>query len=382
MDHNGNIWYFQSTSEKYLSGGELDNGTGFPCFLIKGPSSNWPPESRPSSFCGQSRGTDPPGNAAYNTKWFQYWSAVDDYLINTSDYAAKGYYHIVNEPQTFSDYDIVAYLAKKTKQNAPNVRIMVSEQVEPRIYNNSTYPGAKIDIWMPTISCYEVEKSHDRQVNHGEDVWWYFLYGDRPPLPNPTIIDRPGIEARITPWLAWLERVRGLVYYSVTDWDPDPWTQPWNSGNNANGDGFMFYPPKDATIAFNACDSFSNRLVPSIRWELMREGMEDYEYLWMMNNGDPEIGTNSPADDLARAFISSRTLFSRVPTDIYDARAAIAVENIKQNKLADVIRILKICAKLNISPDIPISEDKNGDNKIGLEEAIYWLQVASGKRAG
>ncbi len=329
-DNGGNIWYFESTAQKYLSGGELDNGTGFPSFLIKGPNDNWPPASRPSSFCSQSRGTDPPGNSSYNTKWFQYWTAVSNYVGSSADYAAKGYYHIVNEPQTGLEagagnhYDIVAYLAKQTKTAAPNVRILVSEQVEADIYNNPTYPGAKIDIWMPTISNYQVEKAHERQLNHSEDVWWYFLYGDRPPLPNPTVMDRTGLEARITPWLAWLERVEGLLYYSTTDWSSDPWTQPWI--NDGNGDGFMFYPPKDSSIAFDSCNSQSNRLVPSIRWELLREGMEDYEYLWLLNEGDPQIGVTNAADTLAGQFIDSRTLFSRVPSDLYATRAAIAAQ--------------------------------------------------------
>lgn len=318
-------WDFQTLAQKYLSGGELDNGTGFPSFLIKGPNDNWPPDSRPYTFCNLSRGADPPGNSAYNSKWFQYWGAVSTYLGNTADYAAKGYYHIVNEPQTLSDYDIVAYLAKQTKAAAPNVRIMVSEQVEASITNNATYPNAKIDIWLPTISNYEPEKSHNRQANYNEEVWWYFLYGDRPPLPNPTIIDRAGLEARITPWLAWLERVDGLLYYATTDWNPSPWSQPW-SNNSSNGDAIMFYPPKDSTIAFNACNAQSNRLVPSIRWELLREGMEDYEYLWLLGGGDPQIGVSNQADTLAGQFIRSRTLFSRVPTDLYAARAAIAAK--------------------------------------------------------
>jgi len=312
-------WDFHTLADKYLSGSALDNGTGFPCFPIKVPSSSWPPDSRPSSFCGQSRGTDPPGNDSYNIKWFQYWTSVSNYLNTTSDYAAKGYYHIVNEPQTFDHYDIVGYLSQQTKAAAPHVRIMVSEQVEPDIYN---YPGAKINIWMPTISNYQVERAHDRQLYHEEEIWWYFLYGDRPPLPNPTVMDRTGIEARIIPWLAWLERVNGLVYYSTTDWSPDPWSQPWI--NNGNGDGFLIYPPKDSTIAYDPCDAQSNRLVTSIRWELMREGMEDYEYLWLLNLGDPQIGVSNDADVIAQQFISSRTLFSRVPTDLYEKRAAIA----------------------------------------------------------
>ncbi|MCP3961227.1 MAG: DUF4091 domain-containing protein, partial [bacterium] len=155
-------------------------------------------------------------------------------------------------------------------------------------------------------------------------VWWYFLYGDRPPLPNPTVMDRTGIEARITPWLAWRERVEGLVYYSTTAWDPSPWTDPWLDDRDGNGDGFLFYPPTDGTIAYDPCQPQSNRLVTSIRWELLREGMEDYEYLWLLNAGDPQIGVVNEADTLTDQFIGSRTLFSRVPTDLYATRAAIA----------------------------------------------------------
>ena len=86
----------------------------------------------------------------------------------------------------------------------------------------------------------------------------------------------------------------------------------------------MFYPPIDATVAFDPCTKQSNRLVSSIRWELLREGMEDYEYLWLLNRSYPQIGVTSRADELARKFISSRTRFSRVPTELYKTRATIA----------------------------------------------------------
>lgn len=99
---------------------------------------------------------------------------------------------------------------------------------------------------------------------------------------------------------------------------PAPWI------NDANGDGFMFYPPKDNTIAFDACVHQSNQLVPSIRWELLHEGMEDFEYLWLLTGHDPQIGVVHDADTLAREFIHSRTRFSRVPNDLMETREALA----------------------------------------------------------
>ncbi len=317
-------WYFTYQGNKYVLGQGFNDGYGFPAFLAFGPASNWPPDSRPSSFCSISRGEDPPASSTYNARWQAYLSALDAYITDPRhDFSAQAYAHIVNEPQTFSDYDVVAYLARMYKQHAPHLRLLLSEQVEDYIYNNPTYGPAKIDIWMPTISSYEPVKSHDRQKNHDEEVWWYYLYGDDPPLPNPILMSHPGIEARITPWLAWAERVDGLLHYDATDWDPNPWTTPNVTGKD-NGDGFFFYPPRQDGSNLDVCGQNGHRLVPSIRWENLRDGMEDYEYLWLLAGGDPQIDVVNAADYVVADLVSSRTRFSHVPTDLIEARAAIA----------------------------------------------------------
>ncbi|MFQ5614929.1 MAG: glycoside hydrolase domain-containing protein, partial [Anaerolineales bacterium] len=325
-DCNGNLdpdawgeWDFATLGGKYVHGEQgFNGGVGFPEFLAFGPASNWPPDSLPYSFCGASR-SGTLGDAQYQAKWTQYLSALDAYIVS-DDYADAAYYHIVNEPQTDSDYDITGQISALTESAAPNLRQMVSEQVEPQIYN---YAGAKIDVWMPTITNYEPEKSHERQKNYGEEVWWYYLYGDDPPLPNPILMSHPGVEARITPWLAWSERVDGLLHYSIDDWSSNPWTTPNVTGQD-NGDGFFLYPPHQDGTPLDACGENGHRLVPSIRWVNLRDGMEDYEYLWLLAGGDPQVDVTNPADAYVAQIVSSRTLFSRVPTDLLDARAAIA----------------------------------------------------------
>jgi len=317
-------WYFTFQGLKYILGQDFNDGYGFSSFVVFGPWQNDAPNSRPSSYCSLSRGTDPPAGSAYNAKWQAYLHALNDYIADpTHPFSQTGYAHIVNEPQTYSDYDVVAYLARMYKQHAPDLRLLLSEQVEPYIYDNPTYGEAKIDIWMPTISCYEPEKSHDRQKNHGEDVWWYYLYGDDPPLPNPILMSHPGVEARLTPWLAWAERVGGLVHYDATDWSPNPWTTPNVTGMD-NGDGFFFYPPNQDGSALSACGANGHRLVPSLRWENLRDGMEDYEYLWLLAGGDPEVDVANISDDYVAQVVDSRTRFSHVPTDLVETRAAIA----------------------------------------------------------
>ena len=313
------VWDFATLGGKYIHGQDgFNGGYGFPAFLDFGPRSNWPPDSLPYSFCGVAR-SGVLGSSQYQAQWKQYLAALDSYIV-AAGYDGAGYYHIVNEPQTRADYTIVGQTSALTHSAAPYLRQMVSEQVEPEIYN---YPGAKIGIWMPTISNYEPVKSHDRQKNHGEQVWWYYLYGDDPPLPNRILISHPGMESRITPWLAWAERVDGLLHYSTTDWSTNPWNTPNVTGQD-NGDGFLFYPPhKDNTPLAN-CGENGHRLVPSIRWENLRDGMEDYETLWLLAGGRPVVDQANDADPYVSQLVASRTLFSRVPTDLQAVRAAMA----------------------------------------------------------
>lgn len=324
-DCNGNLdpdawgdWDFATIGGKYIHGEDgFNDGYGFPAFLSHGPQSNSPPDSLPYSFCGVSR-EGVLGSPAYLAEWTQYLAAVDAYIV--SDDYETAYYHIVNEPQTFDDYTIAGQISALTEGAAPHLRQLLSEQVEPDIY---TYPGAKIDIWMPTITNYEPVKSHDRQKNYGEEVWWYYLYGDDPPLPNPILMSHPGIEARITPWLAWAERVDGLLHYSATDWSPNPWDSPNVTGKD-NGDGFFFYPPRKDGSSLDYCGQNGHRLVPSLRWENLRDGMEDYEYFWLLAGGKPVIDITNEADAYVAQLVQSRTLFSHVPTDLAATRAAIA----------------------------------------------------------
>lgn len=174
-----------------------------------------------------------------------------------------------------------------------------------------------------SITNYEVEEAHLAQIQSGVEVWWSFDSNDDPPLPNPSIIDRTGLEARILPWMAWLDRVDGLFYKQVMDWDPDPWVNPY-SNDLSNGDGFLFYPPKDDSLGYDPCNPASNRLIPSIRLELLREGLEDYAYLKLVNGRDAAIGQENDSDLWAGTLIGSRTAFLHPPTDLADLRANLA----------------------------------------------------------
>ncbi|QRN83198.1 DUF4091 domain-containing protein [Chloroflexota bacterium] len=174
-----------------------------------------------------------------------------------------------------------------------------------------------------SLTDYPQQKAHESQAQTNEIIWWSFDSQDKPPFANPAIIDRPGQDARILPWMAWMNRVDGLYHHHLNDWSLNPWETP-NVNFPANGDGFLFYPPNDDTLGYNPCDPRSNRLIPSIRLELLRDGLEDYAYLRLLNGTASAVEQSNPSDTLAAQILSSRALYQHLPTKYDNLRFELA----------------------------------------------------------
>jgi hypothetical protein len=109
---------------------------------------------------------------------------------------------------------------------------------------------------------------------HDEQVWYYSLDQDPDPYFNPTLVEREGMHTRVIPWAAWSHRITGWGYY----------------------DG----------------DRFFSGVNPGVRAELLREAMEDYEYLWLANGGaHPVPGVISDVDASVASVASSMTSWTR-----------------------------------------------------------------------
>ncbi len=331
-DHDG-IWGFEDPAERYLGGTGLmagqfstlfNGGTGFSTFMAAGFQNNDPAvDQRPSPFCGLTRTSSDwlnNPNSAYNQAWFTYVTAMRNYLASLG-YLDEAYHYFANEPQDQTDYNAVAWYSRYSHQAAPDLKLMVSEEPKPEIYDQ---PGAHIDIWLPVLNNYDPVVSHDRERYHGEETWIYFLHGTRPPYFNPITLDHPGIESKLTGWFLWKYRVRGIAYYSMNDWSDNPWQHPMTDGHN--GDTFMLYPPSEANTPISY-GSNGHRMVPSIRFELMRDSLEDYEYLYLLGGGQPAVGAANAADPQADKIIYGLTGYSRNSEFMYNLRRLIGLKN-------------------------------------------------------
>jgi len=189
------------------------------------------------------------------------------------------------------DYDFVMNGFHKLKQAAPDLNRMLTEQVEPALIGGP-------NIWCPVSRNYKHEPAEERR-RHGEKFWWYVCTGPKAPYCT-LFIDHPGTELRVWLWQSWKRKIDGILVWQTNYWTssaayPDrenpqnPYEDPmgWRSGYSTpkgekrpwgNGDGRFIYPPEAAADA-HPSEPVLDGPVDSIRWEMLRDGIEDYEYL-------------------------------------------------------------------------------------------------------
>jgi hypothetical protein len=99
-----------------------------------------------------------------------------------------------------------------------------------------------------------------------------------------------------------------------------------------NGDGRFLYPPRrDPNTASEPC---LDEPISSIRWEQLRDGIEDYEYFWLLSKHCERIAKKQPNNPLIKKAQSlltipenisaSLTKFTTDPRDILQHREKIA----------------------------------------------------------
>jgi len=103
------------------------------------------------------------------------------------------------------------------------------------------------------------------------------------------VIDASGVKNRAMEWLTYLFRMQGELYYDTTGFLSTAFAD--QSGFGGTGDGNLLYPGTVANIG-----GTTGIPVASLRLKIIRDGMEDYEYLSLVAAADPAF-----ADAVARS---------------------------------------------------------------------------------
>ncbi|MBN1123828.1 MAG: DUF4091 domain-containing protein [Sedimentisphaerales bacterium] len=198
----------------------------------------------------------------------------------------KAYIYWFDEPSE-DQYAFVKHGFDKLKHACPAIDRMITEQAEPALFD-----GPNIYCGMPNHYDHTVAEA---RRDKGDRFWWYICTVPKAPYCTE-FVDHPGTELRVWLWQAWKWNIEGILVWQVNYWSsstayPDkpqnPYEDPmcWVSGYGVdpgvrmpwgNGDGRFIYPPEAA--ATPATEPVLEGPVDSIRWEMLRDGIEDYEY--------------------------------------------------------------------------------------------------------
>jgi hypothetical protein len=163
-----------------------------------------------------------------------------------------------NEP---SLHNAIPYgeMSEYFHQLAPDLKQF--ESIETTMYDGIEIPGPKLD---HLATWYD---SFRNAQEKGTEICYYIVgiyQGSR--YPNKTI-DVPVMDSRIMPWLNYKYNLSGIKHWGWNSWTDDP----YNTVGQHLGDGWHVYPVK-------------NGILNSLRWEQMRNGIQDYEYFRMLEN--------------------------------------------------------------------------------------------------
>ncbi len=282
-------------------------------------------------------------------------------LSQKPEWLAKAYFYPVDEPMNVGDLDRIKNAANLLKANFPGYKLIAPMHLDNMVTGGDffSYLADSVTAWcphnfffttfaewkqnpdlyyrMPVIAEASFGTFRDRmkaEAEGGDEVWWYITR-----IPNkPEItfdINSEAVNCRTLFWQQKLYDVDGFLYYAMNDWTGSPeiiqdtgnqWLQGMNpvyekrdsDGIDIYGNGILIY----SGIYFADRDP-----IPALRLECVRDGLEDYDYLTLLQ----EIYGEETVDGMIAQWTTSMYEYSTDQEQFYALRAKLALL-IEQNQ--------------------------------------------------
>lgn len=228
------------------------------------------------------------GTREYDRLMRRYLSQMQD-ALEAAGILGKEYIYWFDEPGE-NDYGFVRETNRMIKEYAPKLTTFLTEHLPGHDVSDVT--DISCSIW----NAIDHEKA-DRIASQGKEYWTYLCTGPKSPWIT-LFIDHDAINMRMWSWGSYVHHLSGLLVWETIYWNSpeaspagvrqNPWEEAmsWSTGYGlikgkrqpwGNGDGRLFYPQnrhvgEDGT-------PYLDEVVPSFRLELLRDGIEDFEYL-------------------------------------------------------------------------------------------------------
>ena len=201
----------------------------------------------------------------------------------------------VDDTLSAAEQEKQAQLLSEIKESLLNINHIVTSRVEQGLIDLGG-----VDTWCPMFDSYGSEvyeyNAEQRRELYGENLWWYGCIFPHTPYPTYQIDDHL-LSPRLISWMQMEKGIEGNLFWGVNVYKQysheegqylstrNPYEIPY-SLPNANGDGMLVYPGEYYGIYGP---------VASLRLEAIRDGMEDYEYLYLLeeklNEANEKFGT-------------------------------------------------------------------------------------------
>jgi len=220
------------------------------------------------------------------------------------------YIYMKDEPNDAEEYEIVRQQGALIREADPGIKRMCTEQTITSNPEWGDLYGA-VDTWCPLWGIYDEPTARQRQ-ELGEEIWSYTALCQRDEKNPFWQIDFPPVVFRAPFWVSWHYGIKGFLYWSSVYWDPekDVWTCP-HFRDKFWGEGMLLYPGTEAGI---------KGPVTSIRLKLVREAMEDFEYMTLAAGKGGKAEVDAIVDGIARSFLD----WDRNPAAYMKARQQLA----------------------------------------------------------
>lgn len=159
-----------------------------------------------------------------------------------------------------------------------------------------------IDIWVPILQDLHRDfEFFQERKKAGDKVWFYTCVNPQGEYAN-RFVELPLIKTRLLHWINYRYEIDGFLHWGYNFWRPHPWDDAADHPRKLpGGDAWIVYPARDGL-----------GIVESIRYEAMRDGIEDHELLSQLGDRDP-----AAAMELAKRHILD---FDRYNTSVEDFR--------------------------------------------------------------
>jgi hypothetical protein len=130
----------------------------------------------------------------------------------------------------------------------------------------------KLDVYVPKLSHLNLwYPRFDQLRREGAEIWFYTCCHPVGRYPN-RFLDQSLLKVRVLHWINYLYDLKGYLHWGLNHYGTnEPYSQEGISKGLPLGDRAIVYPGKDG-------------LVGSLRFSAQRDGLEDFEYLWVLEN--------------------------------------------------------------------------------------------------